>query len=102
AVRNGHPSVLMPGFDVDRTLDWMQHRGLTHCGFVPTMIASLLDHPQSGAAPYPLLRRVLYGGAPMPPPLVRRAAEVFRCDLLNGFGAGTEVGGQTRLSAADH
>jgi fatty-acyl-CoA synthase len=38
----------------------------------------------------------------MTPALLRRAMQVFGCDFINAFGAATEGGLQTSLSAADH
>ncbi len=38
----------------------------------------------------------------MPPSVIRRMVDIFDCDLYNGFGAGTEAGGQTMFRPADH
>ncbi|MDA8208170.1 MAG: AMP-binding protein, partial [Actinomycetota bacterium] len=58
--------------------------------------------PGAGNAGYGRLRNILYGAAPMPPALLRRAMATFGCDFVNAFGAGTEAGLQTVLNAADH
>jgi acyl-CoA synthetase (AMP-forming)/AMP-acid ligase II len=98
----GCASLLLPQFDARDVLGWMQHGGLTHCTLIPTMINSLLDLPDAAATDYPALRSILYGGAPMSPALLRRTYETFRCDLYQGFGAGTETGLQAMLYPEDH
>ena len=66
------------------------------------MISALLDLPTVMDSKYSDLRSILYGGAPMTPALLKRTISVFGCDLYNGFGAGTEAGGQTMLYPQDH
>src|SRR3546814_707085 len=69
---------------------------------VPTMISSVLAHPQVAEGDYSNLRTIIYGSAPMTPTLLRRAIERFGCDFINSFGAGTEAGLQAMLDQADH
>lgn len=98
----GFPTLILPQFDVDTVLRWMQDGGLTGCFLVPTMISSLLAHPDVEKSSYEHLRSIIYGAAPMPPSVLRRAIDVFQCDFVNAFGAGTETGLQTVLGSADH
>lgn len=98
----GFPTLVLPQFEVDTVLAWMQRGGLTGCFLVPTMISALLAHPDVTKADYAGLRSIIYGAAPMPPTVLRRALEVFGCDFVNAFGAGTETGLQTVLGSADH
>jgi acyl-CoA synthetase (AMP-forming)/AMP-acid ligase II len=44
----------------------------------------------------------MYGGAPIHPSTLREMIDVFHCDLYNGFGAGTEAGGQSIFRPEDH
>jgi acyl-CoA synthetase (AMP-forming)/AMP-acid ligase II len=44
----------------------------------------------------------MYGGAPIAPSVIREMIEIFGCDLFNGFGAGTEAGGQAMFNPEDH
>jgi fatty-acyl-CoA synthase len=80
----------------------MQSGRLTGAFLVPTMISTLLEHPDVTAGSYDELRSIIYGGAPMSPALLRRALDVFGCDFINAFGAATEGGLQSVLSSADH
>ncbi len=102
AVAGGCTSLILPQFDAQTVLDWMQFGGVTSCTLIPTMISSILALPQSHEHPYPTLRGIMYGGAPMTPTLLKATIETFDCDLYNGFGAGTEAGGQTMLFPEDH
>ena len=101
-VLRGCASLILPQFHTATVLDWMQNRKVTHCMLVPSMVISLLAEPAVANHDYRDLRSIMYGGAPMPPSVVRRMIEVFDCDLYNGFGAGTEAGGQTMFRPEDH
>ncbi|MEZ5216533.1 MAG: AMP-binding protein [Ilumatobacteraceae bacterium] len=102
SLASGSAILILPQFEAPTVLHWMQHGGLTDCTLIPTMISALLELPDVAAVPYDRLRSILYGGAPMTPALLRRTIEVFGCELYNGFGAGTEAGGQTMLYPEDH
>src|SRR3546814_20948906 len=69
---------------------------------VPTMISSVLAHPQVAEGDYSNLRTIIYGSAPMTPTLLRRAIECFGCDFINSFGAGTEAGLKAMPDQAAH
>ncbi len=101
-VWRGFPTLILPQFRPDEVLGWMQSGRLTGCFLVPTMISTLLDHPDVAAGSYDSLRSIIYGGAPMSPALLQRAMERFDCGFINAFGAATEGGLQSVLSSADH
>jgi len=98
----GCASLVLPQFDADTVLRWMQGGRLRQCMLIPSMVISILDHPDVAAGNYDGLRSIMYGGAPMPPSVIRKMAAIFDCDLYNGFGAGTEAGGQAIFRPADH
>lgn len=101
ALGSGAGSLFLPQFDAGEALWWMQHEEVTSCLLMPTMISALLAL-DAGQGSFPHLRGMMYGGAPMSPSLLRSTMEVFGCDLFNGFGAGTEAGGQTMLGPEEH
>jgi len=101
-VSRGGASVVLPQWDTDAGLAWLGSGKVNRAMLVPSMIISLLEHPRLAEADFSALRSIMYGGAPMPTAVVRRMAEVFDCDLHNGFGAGTEAGGQLVLRPEDH
>lgn len=98
----GAASLILPQFDSRQVMKWMQSGELRHAMLIPSMIIAILQEPEVRASDYNGLRSIMYGGAPMPPSVIREMVEVFRCDLYNGFGAGTEAGGQAMFRPADH
>jgi acyl-CoA synthetase (AMP-forming)/AMP-acid ligase II len=101
-IARGFPNLLLPQFEAEAALRWMQGGEITSVFLVPTMVNRLLAVPGVGDHDYSRLRSIVYGGAPMTPSLLRRALEVFNCDFIQVFAAGTEAGGQTVLDAEDH
>lgn len=100
-VKRGFTTLVVPQFDAETTLRWMQ-QGVTGCFLVPTMIRRILDLPGVREGDYSSFRSIIYGAAPMPPPLLAEAIEVFGCRFIQAFGASTEGGLQTILTSQDH
>jgi acyl-CoA synthetase (AMP-forming)/AMP-acid ligase II len=98
----GASSLVLPQFDSRQVLTWLQSGRLRHAMLIPSMIISILQEPNVRDSDYEGLRSIMYGGAPMPPSVIRKMAEIFGCDLYNGFGAGTEAGGQAMFRPRDH
>ncbi len=101
-VLRGYTNILAEQFEPVRVHNWLIEQRLTGCFMVPTMLSSLLDVPGIGNFDYSRLGSIIYGAAPMPPALLRRAIDTFSCDFLQAFGAGTEAGLQTILTPDDH
>ncbi|MGW5410482.1 class I adenylate-forming enzyme family protein [Actinomadura geliboluensis] len=98
----GCTSLIEPQFDPAVTARAIGDGLLTGCFLVPTMIQAVLD-ADAGPTGRERLDTMLYGSAPMPPSLLRRALERYpACDFWNLFGAGTESGVQTLLRPGDH
>jgi acyl-CoA synthetase (AMP-forming)/AMP-acid ligase II len=95
-------SVILPQWELETALRWLQSGRVMQAMLVPSMIIQLLGHPRVLDSDYAELRSIMYGGAPMPTSVIRRMSEVFDCHLHNGFGAGTEAGGQLTLRPEDH
>lgn len=98
----GAAAMVTPQFEVDEVLRWLQSGRVRHAMLITSMVIALLEHPDVRNSPYTGLRSIMYGGAPMPPSVIREMNAVFKCDLYNGFGAGTEAAGQTMFRPADH
>ena len=101
-VARGFTSVLMPQFDARRVLDLMIADEITAAFMVPTMISTVLQLPDVADHDYERLELIYYGASAMSPTLLSRAIDVFGCDFLNAFGAGTEAGLQAVLGPEDH
>ncbi|MGE0774866.1 MAG: long-chain-fatty-acid--CoA ligase [Sphingomonadaceae bacterium] len=70
---------------------------------VPAVIQAIVSNiPDIENFTFPKLRALGYGASPIAPPVLRKAMEVFKCDIYQGFGM-TEIGGVgTLLTEADH
>ena len=69
--------VIVPKFDVGLVLRTITEQRVTKAALVPAMIDSLLSSPDIGRHDLGSLRRISYGGAPMPEVLLRRALELL-------------------------
>lgn len=80
-----------------------RRHGVTSLSLAPTMLEDLLAlDPAELDVLRGTLRVVYYGSAPMPVPLLRRAAETLGCDFNQGFGMTELSGNATFLSPDDH
>lgn len=80
------PQVLLRRFDASEAIEAMLQHGVTSTFFVPGMVSRLTDAAvQSGRLPAPL-RRVLYGGAPADPAVLRRAIDLFGRVFIQVYG----------------
>src|SRR4051812_10388012 len=65
-------TVVLEPFEAERTARTLREGDITLASLVPTMLARILD---AGGRPGPRLRRIMLGGGPCPPALLRRAAD---------------------------
>jgi fatty-acyl-CoA synthase len=100
-VFSGATIVLQEGFDAAACIAAVGSERVTWLTAVPTMVERILRHPDATPANLPTLRRLETGGAPIPVPLVERAAELG-IGILQGYGL-TEctAGPALFLDAAD-
>jgi acyl-CoA synthetase (AMP-forming)/AMP-acid ligase II len=97
------PVLLLAQFEPVEVQRWLSRPdGPSAVFLVPTMVRRVMDVPGARDASYSQLRMICYGGAPMPPALLREAMDLFGCDFANSFGAGTENGATAWLTPADH
>ena len=98
----GAAVVAAPEFDPGACWEALRGEGITHLPGVPTMLYRLLDHPASAGAPAPLLRGIVYGGAPMDAERVGALRLCFPgARLFQGFGQ-TEMGYCLGMLNEDH
>lgn len=101
-VRAGASHVLMSGgFDADMALELIERRRVTTLFLVPTMIQRLLSSPRCAATDLSSVRRIVYGAAPIPQDLIRRALDTFGDVLSQSYGQ-SEIVPITCLTPADH
>jgi len=63
-----------------------RERGGTTCFMPPTLVYMLMAQPGASRADFPRLRRLIYGGAPMPPEMVRQVRAFFGPVLGTTYG----------------
>jgi len=69
--------VILPKFEPSTVLRTIAAQRVTKAALVPAMIDSLLSCPDIGSVDLGCLRRISYGGAPMPESLLRRAIDLM-------------------------
>ncbi len=84
------------GFDPEEVLGLISKERITFVHVVPTMINAFLRSQNIDKFDLSSLKTIFYAGAPMPVNMIRRALEVFNCQLFQGYGL-TESGPQTTL-----
>jgi acyl-CoA synthetase (AMP-forming)/AMP-acid ligase II len=84
--------VLQPAFDAGAMLEILESERVHHLHAVPTMVLSLLDHPDRPQRDLSSLRTLMSGGSPVPTSLVERARQELGCRFTITFGQ-TELNG---------
>src|SRR5690606_35647421 len=82
----GGTIILQRSFDPARYIAALQQHKATVTFLVPTMIYSILDHPQVSTADFSSLRMVSYGASPMSPTRLKEALKVFGPVLVHSYG----------------
>ena len=83
-------------------LDEIARGRVTHAFFVPAVYGFLTQLPGVEARDYSSLRCLGYGGAPMPPPLMRQCLELFPVDFYQVYGMTEMSGVFSVLGPVDH
>jgi fatty-acyl-CoA synthase len=92
--------VVLPGFEPGHLLEAFETYRGTHALVVPTMLISMLDHPDRPRRDLSSVQTILSGAAAVPASLVRRTTELLGCRFSILFGQ-TETHGvisQTRVT----
>ncbi|WP_276259116.1 class I adenylate-forming enzyme family protein [Haloglomus litoreum] len=86
----GAKSVIRPGFDPGQALADIEEYDVTWTFLVPTMIYTVLDHPDLGTTDTSSLETLVYGAAPMTPARLREGLDEFGTVFTQFYGQ-TEV-----------
>ncbi len=97
----GCTQVILPRFEPGLWLQILTQSRATVALLIPTMINSVLHHPDCNSADLSTLRLIFYGGGPMPPAVLERAMGRLQCAFTQGYGL-TETLEATFLTADDH
>lgn len=91
---NGMPSILPNGdFDPHQFLTFVNRYKVTATIMVPLIMRRLIEIIEDEGITLPSLRLITYGSSPATPQLIRKADEVFKCDLAQLYGATEATGG---------
>lgn len=98
----GGTHVFLPGFDPSALQDLVSHENITDVLLVPTMIQSVISHPEFRADYFHSLKTIFYGASPMPSALLERSLKALpECQFIQGYGM-TETCLATMLPARFH
>ncbi len=82
----GGRHVFLPRFEARTALDLFEQHDVTISNLVPTMLNLMVRHESSAARKFPHLRRILSGGAPIAPEVVRAIEAVFGAEYVQTYG----------------
>lgn len=100
AMNAGATSVVLPSFVAHETLEALVEHRVSKVCLVPAMIGVLLAEPGCEGADFSALEHIVYGGSPIPEPMLRRALDVFGCRFAQIYGL-TETGNTAVCLAHD-
>jgi acyl-CoA synthetase (AMP-forming)/AMP-acid ligase II len=98
----GETIVILSQFDPGMFLETIEREKVVTTYVVPTMLRAILDHPDFSKRDLGSLQNILYGAAPMPITLLRRALEMLPVNYTNTFGQTEGFGTITSLTPEDH
>ena len=82
----GGRHTFLPRFEAGAALDLFEREAVTISNLVPTMLNLMVKHDSVSRRSFPALRRVLSGGAPIAPEVVRSIEAVFRAEYVQTYG----------------
>ena len=102
ALSQGAEYLVVEDFRPGELLDLVTRRPIKTLMLVPAMVQMLLDDPGAATADFSQVDYVSYGGAPIPPDLLRRAVGVMTCKFMQVYGLTENSGMTTLLLPEDH
>lgn len=85
-LRMGLPQTVVARFDADVVLDLLREGSITAAMMVTAMVSRLVEAVERRPGGLGAMRRLLYGGAPLPAPDLRRAATTLPDVLVQIYG----------------
>lgn len=100
---NGARGVILPEVDPKEILRLIPAKGITQSTLVPAVILALTQLPEAQGTDFSSLKRITYGGSPIPEAVLRQATTLMGCSFMQGYGLTETSGGPvTYLAPADH
>jgi fatty-acyl-CoA synthase len=82
----GGRHVMVPRFEEEAVFRAIEVERTTLSNLIPTMLNRLVRHASAESRDYSSLRRILSGGAPIAPEIVREIMRVMRCEYVQTYG----------------
>lgn len=99
----GGTHVVVPRFEPNAVLSAVESHQVTDIALVPTMVQAIVDYPGLAALDLSSLRAILYGGSPIPKPLLERAgAAMPQVAFTQAYGMTELAPVATLLGPEDH
>ena len=99
----GGTHVILPKFEVEPVMRSIAEHQVTNATLIPTMVNMMMNHPDFPKHDFRSLKTCIYGGAPMPEPLMLQAMEKLPTWHFYQIYGMTESGGfATMLRWRDH
>jgi acyl-CoA synthetase (AMP-forming)/AMP-acid ligase II len=98
----GSTNVVMRMFVAEEAVRLIERHRITNTFAAPAMLGMLLDETQAGPSAFASLRKVVYGGAPMPAGLMRRCVAEFGCEVVQMYASAETGSVVTCLTSAEH
>ncbi len=94
--------VFIPIFQPEQVLQVIQSEKVTTTVLVPTMINSVLNHPNVDNFDLSSIRRLVYGASPMPVELLKQGLQKWGQIFVQGYGMTETSPVLTVLESTDH
>lgn len=101
-LQHGARGVVVPEFDPHQVLGLLAAHRITKIMIVPTALRIICEHPDAAGGDYGFLHHICYGGAPIPPDLLRQAIDIFGCGFTQMYGMTETAGTIVALPPEDH
>ena len=94
--------IVVVNFTPELALETIERERITFTNFVPTTIQMLASRDDIARYDVSSLELLLYGGSPMPEPVLRQASAVFDCDFRQTYATSETGCSGTVLEPTDH
>jgi acyl-CoA synthetase (AMP-forming)/AMP-acid ligase II len=99
---NGVQNIILRTFNPALALECIQKYRTTKLAFVPAMIRFMLSEPASQETDFSSVEVVLYGGSPMPRPILEKAVALFKCRFVQNYGLSETANMAIYMSWTEH
>lgn len=99
---HGARTIIERVFDIEKTFDRIENKGVTKLFVVPSALQMMVHHPRARSIDYSRIRNMNYGASPISPALLRECLDVFRCGFTQMYGMTETIGTVVALAPEDH